>query len=259
MLSATHRNQPQGTVGSTDNTDSDWTLNLAICASDSTSLELEALVASIPALRLLRFDGLEELAPHSARHLDAIFIDADHYATLRVQDLPHCIAEAPLVVMAQRADWAAKAYDLQALDFLLKPLGAARFEETIRRIYAHRALRSAQLSEPVRTRIPLEVGRNTEFVDLEKIDYLSVHSNYVSVFVNRREFVTRNTLETMQANLDPARFVRVHRSFVVQIDAVQKVQKLGSDRFALHLRSGDRICTSRSARDVVRRSLGLAA
>jgi two-component system, LytTR family, response regulator len=259
MLSATQINQFQVAAGATDKADPDITLNLAICAGDSISQKLDALAAGNPSLRLQRFAGLEELAPHSARHLDAIFIDADNYATLRVQDLPHCIAEAPLVVLAERAESAAKAFDLQALDFLLKPIGSARFEETIRRIYAHRVLRSAQLSEPMRTRIPLEVGRNTEFVELEKIDYLSVHSNYVSVFVNRREFVTRNTLETMQANLDPARFVRVHRSFVVQIDAVQKVQKLGSDRFALHLRSGDRICTSRSARDVVRRSLGLAA
>jgi two-component system, LytTR family, response regulator len=224
-------------------------LTIAVMAAEDVFAALEQL-GELHNYRALRFDRMDANAQieHACA---AVLVDADAF-TLESE------FAVPLIVLSQFADQAVRAFDVNALDFLTKPIKSERLAIALQKLRGCLA-RKNDFSRPGRHTIPLEVGRSTELVDQLDIDYLSVHSNYVSVFVNRREFVTRNTLESMQAALDPQRFLRVHRSYVVQLNAVHKVQKLSSDRFALHLRSGEKICTARSAKESVRKHLGLVA
>jgi two-component system, LytTR family, response regulator len=224
-------------------------LTLAVVAGDVLFQQLKRLCGEC-GVRALQAKSWERFGQLNSE-LAAVLIDADGFGLPEATDLP-------VIVMSHKTEQAVRAFDIEAIDFLLKPIGSQRLFLALKKLRTS-LVKKQHLTSSERQVIPLEVGRNTELVDQLDIDYLSVHSNYVSVFVNRREFVTRNTLESMQASLDPTQFLRVHRSYVVQLSAVQTVQKLTSDRFALHLRSGEKIHTSRSVKEIVRRRLGLVA
>jgi DNA-binding LytR/AlgR family response regulator len=107
-------------------------------------------------------------------------------------------------------------------------------------------------------KIALPIGRRVEIVSVHEIDYLRSHANYVSLHVGSREFVLRATLASVQAQLDPARFLRVHRCCLVQLEAIARLEAIDSGRYRLNLRSGAQVLAGRAAKHTLRIRLGIS-
>ncbi len=179
----------------------------------------------------------------------------------------------PVFVFATAYDeYALKAFEAHALDYLLKPFEQERFDSTLERARAHlrraqggleaerlRSLLKALRDQPRLERLPVRVGLRTRLVELQEVDYLEARANYVRLHAGERSYLVRDTLSGLEAKLDPARFLRIHRSLIVNLARVQEVESLFAGEYVLFLRGGVRLTSGRTYRASVQAALGLKA
>lgn len=161
-----------------------------------------------------------------------------------------------VVFVTAYAEFAARAFDIDASDYLVKPVAQDRLFAAIERL--RRDLAAAQPAQVSTARhIPLPIGRRIRLVDLSTIDHVIAQANYLEIHVGSRSFVLRRPITWMESQLDANAFVRVHRSHVVRVRAIEQVESLPSGRYRLRLASGTELFSSRSYREAIRLALGI--
>ncbi|HJV60202.1 MAG TPA: LytTR family DNA-binding domain-containing protein [Albitalea sp.] len=151
---------------------------------------------------------------------------------------------------------ALEAFDLHAVDYLLKPFSQERFDAALERA---RRLLKADLpgierligAEPLR-RVLVRDAAQWRVLPLEEVDYIQAQADQVAFHHQGRDHLKPQRISELEAQLDPRQFVRVHRSFVVNIGQIESVERTESDAYALRLRSGKRIPVSRSGYERLR-------
>jgi two-component system LytT family response regulator len=213
-------------------------------------------------------DGDSALALIAREQPDLVFLDVqmperDGFDVLKA--LPSEPLPAILFVTAHDR-YALRAFDVHAVDYLLKPFTAERFRTAVARARERISAKTAgagvaSLAASLRaqpsylTRLPVRTGNGTVFVDLASVDWMDAADNYVRLHVRGREYLVRDTLASLEAQLDPARFVRVHRSAIVQIDRVAEIRSETHGDAELRLRDGTRVAVSRTWRSGVQAAL----
>jgi two-component system LytT family response regulator len=178
----------------------------------------------------------------------------------------------PMVVFATAYDeFALRAFEAHAIDYLLKPFDEERFVRALDRARVHlRGSRSTGEQERLAAllrevsgqgkrldRIPVRVGARTRFVELDDVDYMEADDNYVRLHVGERSYLIRETMGALEARLDPARFLRVHRSLIVNVERIQEVESVFAGEYVLFLRNGARLTSARTYRARLQSVLGL--
>lgn len=178
----------------------------------------------------------------------------------------------PVTVFATAYDaYALRAFEAHALDYLLKPYERERFDAVLERSRSRvRQARGAgadpRLLSFVRQmeershhlrRIPVRTGARVKLVDVDDVDYFEADTNYVRLHVGGASHLVRETLAALEARLDPARFARVHRSLIVNLERVAEVEPLFAGEHVLSLKNGTRLTTGRTYRARVQEALGL--
>lgn len=161
-----------------------------------------------------------------------------------------------VVFVTAYAEFAAKAFEIDASDYLVKPVAQDRLfaaVERLRRDIVAQAPAPAALSR----HIPLPIGRRIRLVDLSTIDHVVAQANYLEIHAGARSFVLRRPITWMESQLDPRAFVRVHRSHILRMRAIEQIEPLPSGRYRLRLASGAELFSSRSYRDAIRLALGI--
>lgn len=207
--------------------------------------------------------ALRELKP------DLIFLDIqmpvlDGFGVLKAIG----VREMPAVIFVTAYDeFAVRAFDSHALDYLVKPLRQGRFSEAINRMRQRRrsdeafdlsrklsSLLAAKEEESRKQRIVVPVSKGELVIDSDEIDWIEADGCYAAVHARNRRHLLRESLASLIRRLDPARFVRVHRSAIVNVDRIIEVRHEGSET-SLVLRDGARVRVSRRRRHVTRRIL----
>lgn len=177
----------------------------------------------------------------------------------------------PLTIFVTAYDkYALKAFDADAVDYLLKPFGNKRFHEAVMRAKAR--LRNADASTVGPNILDLVAKRDapgelwdwlvikgggvTKLVMASEIDWIEAAGVYVNLHFQGRECVYRSSLAAVTKRMDPLRFVRIHRSSVVNIKAIAHLEPISHGEFEVLLRDGTRLILSRSFRAEVERRLG---
>ena len=207
-------------------------------------------------------DGGSAVTAILAARPDLVFLDVqmperDGFAVVKA--LPPGALPAILFVTAHDK-YALRAFDVHAVDYLLKPFTAERFRTALARARERIEKRTADaglanLAETLRTRptylsrVPVRSGGRTVFVDLAAVDWLEAADNYVRLQVGHREYLVRETLASLEAQLDPERFVRIHRSVIVQADRVAELRPTSHGDAEVTLRDGTRLAVSRTCRE----------
>ena len=175
----------------------------------------------------------------------------------------------PMVVFATAyGQHALRAFDANALDYLLKPIDQDRFDQTMTRVRMHwhgreAAGPQAASSQPRAgtgewlTRVSVKVGEHIRVIATGEIDWIEANGNYVCIHAGATTYLHRETLRELQDRLDPGRFLRVHRAVLVNVDRVREVHPLFNGNAELVLHDGTRIGLSRRFREQARRVLGL--
>ena len=206
-------------------------------------------------------DGAAALAAIAATRPDLVLLDVqmpelDGFDVL--SRLP--AADLPAVLFVTAFDrYALRAFDVHAVDYLLKPFTAERFRTAIGRARARTAEQGADgvagLAAALRqrrvwlARLPVRAGSRTIFVDVRAIDWLESADNYVRLHVRGREYLARETLASLETQLDPERFVRVHRSAMVQADRIAELCSESHGDATARLADGTKVPVSRTYRD----------
>ena len=176
---------------------------------------------------------------------------------------------APVVVFATAyGEHAAEAFEVRAFDYLLKPFSRARLDEVVGRIRSHVAPEDEPSPRPRRSerppptprplvRLGVRMGSRIRLVDVGDVDAFESELNYVRVHVGSDVYLTRATLSALEDKLDPAQFVRVHRSLIVNASQVVEVEPLSSGVYELRVRRGQRWRSGRTYRKRVERALHL--
>lgn len=182
----------------------------------------------------------------------------------------------PLVVFITAHDsYAVRAFTADAFDYLLKPFDQERFDQTIVRVRRRLGeVQAAKLGQTVRDfmagapakaaperadRIVVRESGRVYFVDVADLDWLEATGNYIALHVTGgRTHLVHETMAAMEARLDPAVFVRIHRSTIVRIHRIKELLPHFNGEFVVVLKDATRLKLSRSFLDTARRVLGLA-
>jgi two-component system LytT family response regulator len=201
-------------------------------------------------------DGASGLALLQAERPDLVFLDiglSDLDGVEFLAALPE--GERPgIVYLTAHDNRAVDAFDLAAIDYLLKPFSRERFARALAR--ARRYL-GAPHEEPASTHLAVKEGSRIDLVPVAAIDYIDVAGHYLCLHVGRHVHLLRLSLTDLQSQLDPRCFARVHRSAIVRLDRIVAIRNLRNGDGELTLQDGARLNLSRTYADDLRRQLGL--
>jgi two-component system LytT family response regulator len=201
-------------------------------------------------------DGVEAVAAIENLAPDLLFLDVQMPGIDGFEVLRRLPAAVPAVVLVTAYDrHAVKAFEAQALDFLLKPISTTRFGEVIGRV--RRSL--AQTAEPRLSRavsppahlprFPVKDRERFLLLKPEEVEWIHSAANYAELHARGRSFLVRMTMSELEERLDPARFVRIHRTTIVNIDRVSEIQPEHHGEFQVVLQDGAKLRLSRRYRD----------
>ena len=194
------------------------------------------------ALRLVA-----ELAP------DLLFIDVQMPELSGLEVAARIAQEpnAPAIVFVTAYDsFALRAFDVHALDYVLKPIDEARFAEAIRRARVQSATRVRDALAAMRApaRLAIRDGEAIVFVAVDDIDWIEAADYYVEIHAGARTYLHRETMQRLQTLLDPERFVRIHRSRLVNRDRVAEIRWEPRGEMVVVTTSGAALKVARSCR-----------
>ena len=190
--------------------------------------------------RLLDATGLVEIVGRAtdpergykqvaANEIDVLFLDI-HMPGLSGFEVVERLPPGPLVVFTTAYDQhAVQAFEANAFDYLLKPIDPERLARVVERLRARRpARRTAR-------RIPVVAAAGTELIDEQQVHYVQAEGDYSRVHTFDRSHLSTVSLRELETTLSPDRFVRIHRSYLVNVAKVASVRRAGPDRIRLVL------------------------
>ena len=192
---------------------------------------------------------------------DLVFLDVQMPGLSGVQVLEALGDSAPpaVVFVTAHEQFAVEAFEVQAVDYLLKPVSRERFKTALDRVSKRLALSRSEASPPavkLPDRLPVKHNGRIVFVPLADIDWIGSADNYVELHVGSQTFLMRETMYAISQRLPSERFVRVSRTAIVQVARVRQLEPLFHGEYCIELQSGAKVTLSRSHRDQLPR-LGL--
>ena len=222
---------------------------------------LRRMLGSEPDVDVVAECGRGDVAVAALRRLrpDLVFLDI-HLPDLTgfgVLDAADPAWRPTVVFVTAHAEHAVRAFDTGATDYLLKPYSHERLRAALDRVRGARASPKEPASPAYPERLTVPVGPRLQLIAVNAIECVIAQSNYVELHTGPDRHVLRETLSAMESRLDPARFVRIHRSRIVRIDAVRDIEHLGSGQYVLRLASGMRVSSGPNYRHRIVAAFGL--
>lgn len=232
---------------------------------------MRSMLAQEPDIELLSecANGQEALAAIREKRPDLVFLDVQMPGVNGFEVLAGLKdEEMPLVIFVTAYDQhALKAFEVHALDYLLKPFKQARFKQTLAHARAMLAgkeaagnsrkllelIRSGPARQEYLARIPVREGERVIFVKADQIQYIESAGNYVVLHAGKENHVVRETLSALEEKLDPKLFLRISRSTLVNVNQIKELQPLFKGEHAVLLLNGKQLTMTRGLREVQER------
>ncbi|MDY6946033.1 MAG: LytTR family DNA-binding domain-containing protein [Pseudomonadota bacterium] len=211
-------------------------------------------------------DGLQAAAAIEQAHPDVAYLDIQMPGLNGLEVAAQLEqARAPLIVFVTAYDeHAVKAFDLNAIDYLLKPYDKERLLKSLARVRERLGDRQVRGSAVVTARarsncsdrLLVPEGERLQLIDSDCIDWLEADDNYVHVHSASRSHLLRRTLQDLLAQLGEQRFVRVHKSAAVNLSAIASLTPLFKGDYEISLRNGRTVRLSRRYKDALFARMG---
>lgn len=210
------------------------------------------------------FEGIKAITTHQPQ---LIFLDIQ-MPKLTGFEMLELLDEKPIIIFSTAFDqYAIKAFELSAADYLLKPYSKARFEEAVIKALkkvdeevdteevAEAVLDNRQSKEKL-DRVVIKNGAKIIILAVDKIDYLQAQDDYVAVYSEGKKYLKQITMKYLEENL-PEEFVRVHRSYIVHINQIDKIEAYSKDSYVAILKNADKVSVSRNGYHLLKELLGI--
>lgn len=222
---------------------------------------LRDLLAATPWLEIIgeAADGLAAVELINARQPDLVFLDINMPELSGLEVLKRLTHEPAVVFTTAHDRHAIAAFELAAVDYLLKPFGRARLEQALERarqalsregsassLAAARAALGAPAGAPLE-RMLIRDGARIVPVVVREIERIEAEGDYAGVRLRGKTLLVNLPLADFEARLDPARFVRVHRAHLVNLDFVDAIEPFDNSQLLLRMKDGTKITASRAA------------
>jgi two-component system LytT family response regulator len=203
-------------------------------------------------------DGFNGLKTISTMKPDLVFLDIQ-MPRLTGIEMVEVLTEKPEIIFTTAYDqYAIRAFELNAVDYLMKPYQKRRFLEAVKKaidkIQAGKGNKEpasqilAKLPEPIApvNRIVVRKGNAINLIPVEQIRYVEAQDDYVMIFHTTGKALKQQTMKFYEDNLPKADFVRIHRSYIVKVGEIKGIEPYGKDNHVAILHSGDKLPVSRS-------------
>ena len=217
-------------------------------------------------------DGTQSIAAIQQHSPDLVFLDIQMPGAngFGVIDAVGAHRMPNVIFVTAYDEYALKAFEYHALDYLLKPFNRDRFQETLKHARASLERRRAgdlgrrllalvndiKPDAPRLERLVVKSGGRVFFLRTEEIDWIEAAGNYVRLHLGDESHLFRETMSRMEARLDSRRFVRIHRSRIVNSERIKELQPWFNGEYVVILRNGTRLTLSRGYRDRLQDQLG---
>jgi two-component system LytT family response regulator len=210
------------------------------------------------------FQGMKAIAQHKP---DLIFLDIqmpkiNGFEMLELLDVP------PAVIFTTAFDeYAIKAFEMNSIDYLLKPFSQERFDAAIEKwkrknsqpLVAEKLESLSENSRPAeeKNRIVVRNGTDIRIIPIHDIYYIEAYDDYVKIFTQESYYLKKKTMNYYEQALDSALFFRTHRSFIINIEQLTKIEQLEKNTYLAILKNGKKIPLSRSGYVKLKEVLGV--
>ncbi len=211
------------------------------------------------------FEGLKAIQQHQP---DLIFLDVQ-MPKINGFEMLELVDQSPAVIFTTAFDeYAIKAFEAHAVDYLLKPFNKDRFNKAVEKYLAQapapatthkhtEELLEAANSPAQHERIVVKTGTKVKIIPVQDVIYLAADDDYVSVYTPEGSFLKNKTMNFFEQMLDPRHFVRVHRSYMVAIQQITRIDPYEKDAHLAILKSGAKIPVSKTGYVKLKQVLGI--
>lgn len=210
-------------------------------------------------------DGFQGLKTIQELKPDLVFLDVQ-MPKLNGFEMLELLENPPVIIFTTAYnEYAIKAFEMNAIDYLLKPFSRERFGKSVEK--ALRKAGSAEEAGAVKEfinkvsvtektgRIVVKTGTKIQVISVEEIQYLEAQDDYVMLYTADGKFLKQQTMKHYEASLDSNEFVRIHRSYIVNIHEVTKIELYEKDSYQVLLKNGAKLPVSKSGYSLLRKEL----
>jgi two-component system LytT family response regulator len=200
-------------------------------------------------------NGFEAVKAVTERKPDLIFLDIQMPKLDGFEVLELIGPDIAVIFVTAYDAYAMRAFDVHAVDYLLKPFSAERFEAALARArqrIGQKMPPPAELAAAARPptqyleRIVIRDGTRVHIIPAAKVDYLEAQDDYVAVHSGGKTYLKQQTISSLEESLDPSRFIRIHRSYMVNLERVTRMEPYSKDSRVAVLSDGTQLPVSRA-------------
>lgn len=210
------------------------------------------------------FDGLkaiQELKP------EVIFLDVQ-MPKLTGFEMMELMEDKPEIIFTTAYDqYAIKAFEQNAVDYLLKPFSKTRFNESLDKLFVRmessdsgedqleKIKKHLENSDDILNRVVIKKSGKIHVISTSDISYLEAQDDYVMIYTANERFLKQQTMKYFEKHLDQEQFIRVHRSYIVNVQGIERIEPYEKTNYILILKDGNKIPVSRSGMQVMKEKL----
>lgn len=213
-------------------------------------------------------DGFSGVKAINENKPDLVFLDIE-MPKLTGFELIELIDEMPQVIFTTAYNqYAIKAFELSAVDYLMKPFSRERFNEAIQKVYSRISQKEEnteniqKLTQKVREesgtieRIFVKTGSKIDVVSIADIIHIDADDDYVEIFTAEKKYLKKETMNYLEKNLPEDVFIRVHRSGIINTNYIEKLERYGKESYLVIMKDGSKVNVSKSRVKELKTQLG---
>ena len=234
---------------------------------------LRLALAGFPGIEIIAeaANGVQALELIRGLHPQLVFLDIQMPLMTGFEVLRHLKNRPAVIFITAYDEYALRAFEVHAVDYLLKPFSKERLYDAINHAMENLSLPGVVEAdrkvdelveefirkEPFITRLSIKQGRVYRVLPVRQLDYIKAENGLVFWVEGQERYLVDETLSNLETRLDPDHFMRVHRNALVNLDAMDCIQSLGKGRLAAVFKSGERVEIGRSHLDAFRQAMRL--
>src|SRR5690349_21573594 len=200
-------------------------------------------------------NGMEAVKAIAQYEPDLIFLDVQMPKLTGFDVLELIGTEKPVIFVTAYDQYAMRAFEVHAVDYLLKPIGRDRFDAALERAKnrlgammpaPHELAATARPPQQFLERLVVKDGTKVTLIPVSKLDYAEAQDDYVALATQGKKHLKQQTIAGLEAGLNPDSFVRIHRSYIVNLERVARIEPYGKDSRLAILADGTRLPVSRA-------------